>query len=223
MLRGTSSFRFFFYLVWKKRLPISCLVRALFLFFAFRWNKLTISQLHQRVFNLFLKGRPLALFTDEVQPFLDRFLLPMIDVQLISYLEKQLKEGNPFAVQENKPKDFSRILLLSSSPNFLVGAIAKRLHIENWHGTEYAVDKESLFCNISKIIEGQEKLRLARLFAEKRSIPPQAIAAYSDSDDDLPLLNWAGTPFAVRPNKALLKAAIKNGWKVIYAGKKQTF
>ena len=77
-----------------------------------------------------------------------------------------------------------------------------------------------IFSATFQIIEGQEKLRLARLFAEKWSISPQAIAAYSDSDDDLPLLNWAGTACAVRPNKALLRAAMKKGWNVIYAEKR---
>lgn len=190
------------------------------MFFAFRLKKLTISQLHQRVFDLFLKGRPQALFANEVQPFLDRFLPRMIDAYLISFLQEQL-QIETFALFDESLQA-PRILLLSSSPNFLVGAIAERLHIKNWHGTEYAVDKENLFCNISKIIEGQEKLRLARLFAEKWSISPQAIAAYSDSDDDLPLLNWAGTACAVRPNKALLRAAIKKGWNIIYAEKTQS-
>jgi len=160
---------------------------------------MTLAELHHRVFDVFLKNRPQSLFIDAVDSFLDAHLSEMIDPGLASLLRSLS----------------SQVLLLSSSPDFLVGPIARRLSIENWRGTEYAVDKERLFCKISSLIEGREKLRLARDFAQYRVISPDKISAYSDSDDDLPLLEWVGFPFAVRPNKNLLRTALKRGWKVM--------
>jgi HAD superfamily phosphoserine phosphatase-like hydrolase len=197
LLKGTSSFRFFFFLISTRKLPLFFLLRAIPLFFSFRLRRLTITQLHHRVFDLFLKGRPKSLFLDAVKPFLDRYFVQMLDPAVVSKM-----------VPENT-------LLLSSSPDFLVGPIAQRLGIENWKGSEYAVDKELIFCKISSLIEGREKLRLARLFAQERSISVDQIAAYSDSDDDLPLLEWVGLPYAVKPNRALLRAAANRGWKII--------
>lgn len=198
LLWGTSSFRFFFYLIFKRRLPVSSLFQAIPLFCAYRLRRLSLSQLHERVFNLFLKGRPQSLFLDAVEPFLNRCLDRMMHLPVVSTMKSL-----PFTI------------LLSSSPDFLVGPIAGRLGIHHWKGTEYGVDKENIFCKISTLIEGREKLRFARDFAERLSIPAQQITAYSDSDDDLPLLEWVGTPYAVRPNKGLRKVAREKGWKII--------
>lgn len=197
LLRGTSSFRFFFYLIAKRRLPVSSLLRAIPLFFAFRLGRLNLRQLHHRVFDLFLKGRPRSLFLDAVEPFLELHFQQMIDP---SILAKMIPH---------------KTLLLSSSPDFLVGPIAQRFGIANWKGSEYAIDKELNFCKISSLIEGREKLRLARLFAQQKFLSRECIAAYSDSDDDLPLLEWVGLPYAVKPNKALQRAAANRGWKII--------
>ena len=105
----------------------------------------------------------------------------------------------------------SRIILLSNSPQFLVGRIAHRLRIEEWRGSEYLVDKEKNFCDISSLMDGPEKLRLIKAL----QVRPEEASAYSDSDDDLPLLEWVGNPFAVKPNRRLRKAATLRGWPII--------
>ncbi|MBS0625734.1 MAG: HAD-IB family phosphatase [Verrucomicrobia bacterium] len=197
LLRGTSSFRFFFYLISKRRLPLRSTVRAVAFFILFRMGRLSVSDLHHRVFDLFLKGKSKRMFVEVVEPFLDLVFIKMLNSTVVSKIHH------------------SKSLLLSSSPDFLVGPIAQRLGIENWQASEYAVDKEGNFCKISSLIEGREKLRLTRCFAQRESISPAQIAAYSDSDDDLPLLEWVGFPYAVRPNRPLQRAAAKRGWKIL--------
>ncbi len=197
LLKGTSSFRFFFYLLLLRRLPLYTFFSAFFLFLSFRFGRLTLANLHHRVFAIFLRGRPKSLFQDAVIPFLDRYLHKMVDRPLCEKIQT-----------ENS-------VLISSSPDFLIGPIAQRLGIALFKGSEYAVDKDNLFCNISCLVDGREKLKFAKLLSDERGVAPQEISAYSDSDDDIPLLEWSGFPFAVKPNRALRKIAIQRGWKIL--------
>lgn len=191
LVRGNSSFHFFLYLIRKRILPWTCFFRAMALFFAFRRKWISLSQFHREVFNIFLKGRRKVLFTDAVEPFLDEWLEKRVNVNVL-----KLGEGEK--------------ILLSSSPDFLVGPIARRLHISRWEASEYAEDGEGDFFEVSKIVDGEEKLRWACSIAQAK-----CICAYSDSDEDLPLLLWAGKVYVVRPNRRLLKIAREKGWQEI--------
>lgn len=191
LVRGNTSLYFFLYLLKKKILPISSFFRAMALFLAFRRKWITLVQFHQNVFRLFLQGRKKILFTQEVEPFLDEWLEKRLDRRLLERAE---------GVK----------ILLSSSPDFLVGPLARRLQISQWEASRYACDAEGRFSEIFKIIDGEEKLKWALSFAQAKET-----LVYSDSDEDLPLLLWAGKVNVVRPNRRLQKIARQKGWEEI--------
>ena len=43
------------------------------------------------------------------------------------------------------------------------------------------------------------------------------LAAYGDTDSDVPMLNLAENPVAEYPSAALRKAALANGWRILEA------
>ncbi len=191
LVKGNSSFHFFLYLLRKGILPWSSFFRAAALFFAFKRQWISLPQFHREVFRVFLKGKKKALFVDAVEPFLDLWLEKSLDRLLLAQ-----------AAGEK--------ILLSSSPDFLVGPIAQRLHIKRWEASQYAVDHEGVFSEIVNIVDGAEKLRWADRLAHA-----SRITAYSDSDEDLPLLLWAGKVYVVRPNRRLRKIAETKGWQEV--------
>ncbi len=191
LVKGNTSFHFFLFLLRKGILPMRSLFRAGALFFTFKRKWISLLQFHCDVFRVFLKGRKKALFIDAVEPFLDIWLEKWLDRPLVEQ-----------AIGEK--------ILLSSAPDFLVGPIARRLNIKRWKASEYGVDDQGNFSEIIKIVDGEEKLRWARTLAQASRID-----AYSDSDDDLPLLLWAGKVYVVRPNRRLRKIARQKGWQEV--------
>ncbi|MDP1608205.1 MAG: haloacid dehalogenase-like hydrolase [Chlamydiales bacterium] len=187
LVRGNSSFGFFWYLVRKGKMPWGLLWQAVWLFVAFRRGRISLREFHGKVFGRFLKGRGKEEIVREVEPFLDEWLKGRV---------RKIGEGDR--------------VLLSSSPDFLVGAIAERLGIEKWKGTEYAVDEKGAFSHVATVVDGREKVEWVKGFARER-----VIYAYSDSDEDLPLLEWADIVYVVKPNKKLQKIAKEKGWEVL--------
>jgi phosphoserine phosphatase len=58
---------------------------------------------------------------------------------------------------------------------------------------------------------GQKKKELANQWIKE----PSTAVAYSDSFDDLCLLEWVGHPIAVRPDRKLKKHALRCQWDII--------
>jgi phosphoserine phosphatase len=106
-------------------------------------------------------------------------------------------------------------LLLSSSPNFLLAPLAKRLGFDGWKGSEYGLDKEERLEHISSLMGGSEKREYALQIAKRLCIEKENIVVYSDSYWDLPLFEMAGSPVAVHPDSRLKAICKKRGWKVI--------
>lgn len=196
LVRKNASFCFYFYLLKKRQLPYRSIAKAIPLFFRYKRGLLDLRGLHEAVFSLFLKGRFHSLFADAVPSFLDRFLNSLIYRPVFDrFVEAKQKGHSTF--------------LLSSSPDFLVGAIARRLGFDVWRGTEYEVDNEGKLCQILSLIEGAKKLELAKNARAEKTI------AYSDSEDDLPLLEWAQKAVIVQPTVRLKRLAEERNWEVL--------
>src|SRR4029079_13551444 len=60
-----------------------------------------------------------------------------------------------------------------------------------------------------------EKARRVKELAEERGIDLLRSFAYSDSINDLPLLELVGNPVAMNPDIPLVRIARRNGWQVI--------
>lgn len=105
-------------------------------------------------------------------------------------------------------KDVS-IALFSSSPDFIVEEIGSVLHIPEAYGSCYCVDKENCFSSLGTIMTGMNK---AAVVQQRR----RPIAVYTDSAEDIPLLEIADIPVVVSPDHRLLAYAQKKGWKIVF-------
>ncbi|MES2273013.1 MAG: HAD-IB family phosphatase [Chlamydiota bacterium] len=196
LVKKNCSFSFYFFLLRRRLIPFKSLLKVVPIFFSYLAERLSLTQLHHRVFAAVLRGKPRSLFIQSVKPFLDENLEKWLNPAVFSRFCEAKKRGD-------------RTFLLSSSPDFIVGAIAERLGFDLWKGTEYAVDKEERLCQISTLVNGITKLMLAKTLGQKKTI------AYSDSEDDLPLLEWAEVAIVVQPGARLRRYANLRHWEIL--------
>lgn len=148
---------------------------------------LSIYQLHKRTKDRFFKKQSLNELAHLAERFVDERLSGLLNTKVVERLQ-------------------GHCILLSSSPNFLVEPIAKRLGFSHWLATSW----EPL-----SIVDGEAKRIEAALAAERLGIPLSNCVAYSDSHLDLPLLISVGKVVLVNPDRTLLKINVKNNWEII--------
>ena len=108
------------------------------------------------------------------------------------------------------------VLLLSGTLQPIADALGRALDVEHVCAT---------LCNESRgILQSAPpdrhpfhlaKVPLAREFAAQHGVDLSRAVAYSDSYHDIELLECVGSPVVVRPDRKLLAAAVKRGWKVL--------
>lgn len=109
-----------------------------------------------------------------------------------------------------------RILVISATPTFLVTAIAARLGIDEVLGTELELQHGGYSGQIVGIPCAREGkvARLAQWLAEQG----ESLAGahfYSDSCNDLPLLEHVAHPHAVNPDPRLRAHAEQHDWEIL--------
>lgn len=106
-------------------------------------------------------------------------------------------------------------MILSSGPDFLVSAIARRLDVTQWQATTYRADDEGRLSAIAHVLEGQDKADYVQDYAKKMELPLLAFTVYSDSYLDLPVMKIAGKAIGVLPDNRLKHTCMQNGWEII--------
>lgn len=202
IVADNCSFDFCRYLVSKKVLPFSSLIYSVFYYIKHVFFGMSLLDLHNSVFEHFLRGMPLETLEENVEPFLQSYLIDQIYSPVLSELRHAQHLGH-------------HTLILSNSPSFLVKKIAQILGVSEWRATEYAVDKEKKLCHITSIMQGEEKASCVQEIASRLSIQKEQITAYSDSFLDLPLLLSAGKAIAVNPDRKLRRFSKQHQWSII--------
>lgn len=162
----------------------------------------TPKEIHERLFTKLFRGRVTSEITSLIPSFVEEFLKKGLRKSLLQELQSALERKET-------------VLLLSNSPSFLVSAIAKHLGIIYWRATEYAEDCKKRFDQIIYMMDGEAKAAFLTVFAQEKGFAQREIIAYSDSIDDLPLLEKAGQKIAVAPDKQLRHLAENRGWSIL--------
>lgn len=154
---------------------------------------LSIEALHRLIFRRYLLGKAKAVIDTYVQEFIEElsFYPPAYD---------KLKEAEHLG---------HHTVILSSSPDFLVGPIADKLGVDEWRASTYGLNEFGQLAEIKHLITGREKAKYIEESGRAQ------ITAYSDSIHDLPMLLAAHTPIAVNPDKKLAKKAATYRWPVL--------
>ncbi len=202
IVADNCSLDFCRYLVQKDVLPSSSLIYSLFYYLKHIFFGMSLSDLHNQVFEHLLRGKSLEQLEENVEPFLKDYLFSQIYPPVLAELRLAQHLGY-------------YTIILSNSPSFLVEKIAQFLGVNEWRATQYAVDKERKLCHITSIMQGEEKAFCVQEIAKKLSIGKEQITAYSDSFLDLPLLLTAGTPIAVNPDRKLRRFSEQHKWSIL--------
>lgn len=198
LIRGNCSFKYYSFLNKKKVFASKDLLRALKYLVKYLYFNLSPADLHTYVFSNFLKGRLFSEIFSHVDSFLEEYLEEMINPDILFFVEK--------AKQQN-----ARVIILSNSPQYLAGPIAKRLNIKECIGSTYNFDEEMRFISISNIMDGKAK---AKYTANLTGEVDKKIV-FTDSIWDRPLLEIADERYIVNPDNKLSALAKAKGWNFL--------
>jgi HAD superfamily hydrolase (TIGR01490 family) len=135
----------------------------------------------------------------------DQYLLPSSKKNVLERLKKHQEEG-------------FLTILISGSFQELVKIIANRLNIDFAIGTELERKSDEFSGNIlPPFCFGQGKAEKVKKFLSEKNLKInfKESFVYSDSFFDLPILEMAGNPVVVEPDKKLLEIAKNKGWQII--------
>jgi len=108
-----------------------------------------------------------------------------------------------------------RVWLVTATPVELADILARRLGLTGALGT-VAETAEGLYTGrlVGGLLHGEAKAAAITTLASREGLDLARCSAYSDSANDLPMLELVGHPSAVNPDSDLLRTARDRGWPV---------
>jgi HAD superfamily hydrolase (TIGR01490 family) len=108
-----------------------------------------------------------------------------------------------------------RVWLVTATPVELAEIIADRLGLTGALGT-VAESRDGYYTGhlLGSVLHGADKAAAVHALADAEGLDLRRCAAYSDSINDLPLLELVGQPVAVNPDSALRVEATARGWEI---------
>lgn len=138
---------------------------------------------------------------------------------VVDFMQREiLHRVRPEAVQQINQYQAQgvEVLVISASAHFLVKPIAALMGITE----ALAIDCQTYKGRFNGLTEGvlsfgEGKVQRLNDWLETKKATPESIAFYSDSINDLPLLEEIDQPFAVTPDRQLSQLAVQRGWPVL--------
>lgn len=138
-----------------------------------------------------------------------------ISEQVCDLLEKKLFPQAQGLIKRHQAAGHD-IWLISAAPSELPQMLAQRLGLTGGIGTEVAVKDGIYEARLaSELMHAQGKRDRVVALASERGYDLACCFAYSDSDNDMPLLTLVGKPSAINPDIWLRVRALQRGWPVI--------
>ena len=107
------------------------------------------------------------------------------------------------------------VYLVTAAPEDMATLISARLGLTGALGSKAEI-KDGLYTGQMNgpLLHGKEKVIAVRELAEKKGFNLENCFAYSDSSNDLPLLQCVGHPSAINPDALLGLRAMAEGWPI---------
>ena len=130
------------------------------------------------------------------------------------FVSPSLWEGT-MAIAQRHLNAGDEVWLVTASPQDFAELIAEKLGFTGALGTQ-AETKDGKYTGnlIGPLLHGKEKASAVIKLTNERKINIKECFAYSDSHNDLPLLNTVGHPNAVNPDAKLRIISFSSGWPV---------
>jgi len=130
-------------------------------------------------------------------------ILPRLYPQAVDVMSRHKRAGRAVYIASSSPQDYLELL-------------AEELAIDGVIGTRAEVVDGLYTGNLDgPMIHGPEKAGRVRELADERAIDLARSFAYSDSINDLPMLEMVGYPVAMNPDRRLRAVARRRGWQVL--------
>ena len=135
--------------------------------------------------------------------FVKEVIEPMINIYALKIIHDHQDDG-------------CKILIASATNELIVKPIAKRLEVADYLGTKVEfIDNKCTGKYLLPSALGEGKLKLVTEWAKIKGFNLELATFYSDSINDLPLLEKVNNPIAVNPDPKLEKISITRGWKIL--------
>jgi HAD superfamily hydrolase (TIGR01490 family) len=108
-----------------------------------------------------------------------------------------------------------RVWLVTAAPVEIAAVIARKLGLTGAMGT-VAEHVDGVYTGrlVGEVLHGPAKAEAVAALAAREGLDLQRCAAYSDSGNDIPMLEIVGDPCAVNPDRELRAVAKERGWRV---------
>tara|TARA_Y100001936_G_scaffold24479_1_gene22372 strand:- start:964 stop:1611 length:648 start_codon:yes stop_codon:yes gene_type:complete len=144
--------------------------------------------------------------TTTVENLLDEFIKKNINDLTDDLTNELLKEA----------KSADKVLIASGSHDFLVKGFAKYFQIEFSIGTPVEIKKDVFTGKLSgEPTFSEGKVRAVKNWCSKNNLKIEESIFYSDSINDLPMLEACGEPIVVNPDNKLKKIATERSYKIL--------
>lgn len=196
LLHGNISFLFGKELRRQRRISLGQTLFASCMYGLYWLHLISQETLHQALFRSLFLGKEKEPLQQLCRSFLEEHFASLVQKELLTLIQGDRS---------------LTCILLSSSPDWIVEEVGRFLGLDKTIGTEYTIDQSGCFSELGKVMTGENKAEVLLHFKEQYQEP---ITVYTDSVDDIPLLELADIPIAFKPDRRLLKYAREKGWSV---------
>lgn len=104
-----------------------------------------------------------------------------------------------------------KVIIISGSPDFLVGKMAEKYGVKDYRGSEYIVSQNGVFTGeVKPMWDAKNKKKAIAEFCDKYDIDLSKSYAYGDTTGDLTMFKKAGNAIAINPAGRLLEKIKKD-------------
>ncbi|MCE5316996.1 MAG: HAD-IB family hydrolase [Parachlamydia sp.] len=202
LLTENSSYQFGLFRYHLKDISRISLVYAVGCYGLHKAGLLSMHNLHHRIFQALLLGAAFNAIEEKAERFVREHLSKMLYRPAFQRLQEAQSRGH-------------HTVILSSSPDFLITPIARYFQVDEWAATPYHIDSQNRFSAVGPVLCGEGKKNYLERLLQQDHFAREEVFAYSDSHLDLPLLQAAGHPVAVNPDRRLRLISQHQGWEII--------
>jgi HAD superfamily hydrolase (TIGR01490 family) len=204
ILRGSSSFLFGKAAFERKFFSRKDFWRFAWHQFLFIWkgeNNTKLSALKDRALAL-VEGQKVSDLQELVDEVYEKHIKLKLWPETVRLAKDHIKQGR-------------EVWLVTAAPQELGDVIAQELGLTGAIGTKVE-RKDGILTGklVGTPIHGAEKRRAIKSLAKERNLSLKRSYAYSDSQNDLPMLTAVGHPVAVNPDKILTRYAKAADWPI---------
>ncbi len=108
------------------------------------------------------------------------------------------------------------VILITAQNDVIAKRFSDFLEMEDVAANAFNYEEGKFTSPVTPYCYREGKIEYARMFAEKYSVSLEECAFYSDSINDLPLLEQVGYPVATNPDTLLHKEASRRMWPIVF-------